>query len=70
MLLFSEVKKKKADMTADERRAEKKRKLKEMFDTQYDMKGDTEFYDNWKEELDQQAKVGILKNEERALEIF
>lgn len=44
-------------MTADERRAEKKRKLKEMFDTQYDMKGDTEFYDNWKEELEQQAKV-------------
>ncbi|XP_060567637.1 ribosome biogenesis protein BMS1 homolog [Ruditapes philippinarum] len=52
-----ELKKKKADMTAEERRAEKKRKLKEMFDTQYDMKGDTEFYDNWKEELDQQAKM-------------
>ena len=45
-------------MTADERRNEKKRKLKDMFDTQYDMKGDTEFYDNWKAELEVQAKVG------------
>ncbi|XP_053392079.1 ribosome biogenesis protein BMS1 homolog [Mercenaria mercenaria] len=52
-----EVKKKKSEMTAEERRVEKKRKLKEMFDTQYDMKGDTEFYDNWKEELEQQAKM-------------
>ena len=43
-------------MTANERRLEKKRKLKEAFDTLYDQKGD-EFYDTWKAELEIQAKV-------------
>ncbi|WAQ97349.1 BMS1-like protein [Mya arenaria] len=51
------VPKKKSEMSGEERRAEKKRKLKEMFDTTYDMKGDTEFYDNWKEEMANQAKM-------------
>lgn len=72
--LLVEVKKKKSEMTADERRAEKKRKLKEMFDTQYDMKGDTEFYDNWKEELEQQAKVSnscfVMNGQEALLYLF
>lgn len=49
--------KRKSEMTADERRAAKKRKLKDMFDTQYDMKGDSEFYDTWKEETEQQARM-------------
>lgn len=56
-------------MSAEERRAEKKRKLKEMFDSQYDMKGDTEFYDNWKEELAQQAKVGYFHTDNVTLEL-
>ena len=45
-------------MTANERRIEKKRKLKEAFDTLYDQKGD-EFYDTWKSELEEQAKVSL-----------
>ena len=53
----AEEKKKKSEMTAYERRLEKKKKLKEMFDSQYDMKGDSEFYDSWKAELEEQAKV-------------
>ena len=52
-------------MTANERRMEKKRQLKEMFDSQYDMKGDSEFYDTWKAELEEQAKVKL-----RAVVIF
>lgn len=60
-MLTEEVpKKKKSEMTSEEKRAEKKRKLKAMFDSTYDMKGDTEFYDNWKEEAVQQAKVRLL----------
>ena len=55
--LSAEEKKKKSEMTAYERRLEKKKKLKEMFDSQYDMKGDSEFYDSWKAELEEQAKV-------------
>ncbi|XP_052262735.1 ribosome biogenesis protein BMS1 homolog isoform X1 [Dreissena polymorpha] len=50
-------KKTKKEMTSEERRADKKRKLKEMFDSTYDMKGDTEFYDNWKEENEKQAQM-------------
>ena len=46
-------------MTANQRRLEKKRKQKEMFDSQYDMKDDSEFYDNWKLEMEQQAKVSV-----------
>ena len=44
-------------MTADERRAEKKRKLKEMFDSLYDNKDSADFYENWKAQTEQQAKV-------------
>jgi ribosome biogenesis protein BMS1 len=44
-------------MTATERRDEKKRKLKETFNAQYDVKDDSEFYDSWKAETEQQAKV-------------
>lgn len=40
-----------------ERRMEKKKKLKELFDNEYDMKGDNEFYDNWKLANEEQAKV-------------
>lgn len=53
----SERKKTKAEKTALERRMEKKKKLKEMFDNEYDMKGDNEFYDNWKLQNEEQAKV-------------
>lgn len=49
-------------MTANERRMEKKRQLKEAFDSQYDMKGDSEFYDTWKAELEEQAKVTTCHN--------
>lgn len=52
-----ERKKTKAEMTAQERREEKKRKLKEAFNAQYDLKDDSEFYDTWKAETEQQAKV-------------
>ncbi|XP_041362770.1 ribosome biogenesis protein BMS1 homolog [Gigantopelta aegis] len=50
-------KKKKSEMTSMERRVEKKRKLKEMFDKEYDVKGDSEFYDAWKAENQQQAQL-------------
>lgn len=53
----SERKKTKAEKTAMERRMEKKKKLKELFDNEYDMKGDNEFYDNWKLANEEQAKV-------------
>lgn len=44
-------------MTAIERREEKKKKLKEVFDTQYDLKDDSQFYDSWKQENELQAQV-------------
>lgn len=53
----SERKKTKAEKTAMERRMEKKKKLKELFDNEYDMKGDNEFYDNWKLANEEQAKL-------------
>jgi ribosome biogenesis protein BMS1 len=55
--ISEERKKTKAEMTATERRDEKKRKLKETFNAQYDVKDDSEFYDSWKAETEQQAKV-------------
>ncbi|KAK3583604.1 hypothetical protein CHS0354_039426 [Potamilus streckersoni] len=62
-------KKKKKEMTAGERRLEKKRKLKEMFDQVYDMKGDTEFYDNWKAEAEEQARLNKAEFENLADDI-
>ena len=55
-------KKTKAEMTAEERRQdrlEKKRKRKEEFDARYDIKtdGDDDFYQAWKAEMEEQAKV-------------
>jgi len=47
-------------MTPNERRTEKKRKQKEMFDSQYDNKGDTLFYDTWKAQAEEQARVRML----------
>jgi hypothetical protein len=49
-------------MTAEERRQErleKKKKRKEEFDAMYDVKtdGDDEFYQSWKSQLEEQAKV-------------
>uniref|UniRef100_A0A0B7A613 Bms1-type G domain-containing protein n=1 Tax=Arion vulgaris TaxID=1028688 RepID=A0A0B7A613_9EUPU len=62
---MEEVKKKtKADMSAQERRMAKKRKIKEMFDKDYDMKGDSEFYDSWKAETDEQAKLNRAEFED------
>ena len=47
-------------MSAQERRLAKKRKIKEMFDKDYDSKGDDQFYESWRAEMDEQAKVRIL----------
>ena len=55
----TERKKTKAEKTATERRIEKKKKLKELFDNEYDMKGDNEFYDSWKQANEEQAKVCV-----------
>ncbi|XP_059163820.1 ribosome biogenesis protein BMS1 homolog [Physella acuta] len=54
----------KAEMTAQERRMHKKRKIKEMFDKEYDSKGDNDFYDSWKQEADDQAKMNKSEFEE------
>ncbi|CAG5122657.1 unnamed protein product, partial [Candidula unifasciata] len=59
-----ERKKTKAEMSAQEKRLAKKRKVKEMFDKDYDMKGDNEYYDNWKAETDEQAKLNRAEFEE------
>ncbi|CAG2207768.1 BMS1 [Mytilus edulis] len=52
-----ERKKTKAEMTSIERRDAKKKRLKDAFNAQYDMKDDSEFYDSWKAETEQQAKL-------------
>ncbi|CAC5392616.1 BMS1 [Mytilus coruscus] len=52
-----ERKKTKAEMTSMERREAKKKRLKDAFNAQYDMKDDSEFYDSWKAETEQQAKL-------------
>ncbi|GFS24785.1 ribosome biogenesis protein BMS1 [Elysia marginata] len=54
----------KAEMSAQERRLAKKRKIKEMFDKEYDSKGDDQFYDSWKAEMDEQAKLNRSEFEE------
>ena len=56
-----ERKKTKAEMTAEERREAKRKKRKAEFDAQYDhrIKDDDEFYQAWKGEMEQQAKVGV-----------
>ena len=56
-------------MTAEERRQarlEKKRKRKEEFDARYDIKtdGDDEFYQAWKAEMEEQAKVSTEHNKQ------
>ncbi|XP_060080432.1 ribosome biogenesis protein BMS1 homolog [Ylistrum balloti] len=52
-----ERKRTKAEITADEKRIARKKKLKEVFDKQYDMKDDSEFYDSWKQENEIQAQL-------------
>ncbi|GFO38107.1 ribosome biogenesis protein bms1 [Plakobranchus ocellatus] len=54
----------KAEMTAQERRLAKKRKIKELFDRDYDSKGDDQFYETWKAEMDEQAKLNRSEFEE------
>lgn len=54
----------KADMSAQERRMAKKRKIKELFDKEYDSKGDDQFYESWKAEMDEQAKLNRSEFEE------
>ena len=44
-------------MTMAEKRAEKKRKMKEMFNADYDNKGGESYFDELKEEMNQQAQV-------------
>ena len=53
-------KKTKAEMTAHERRLAKKKKLKDVFDNDYDMKGENEFHDSWKAEVNEQSEVQPL----------
>ncbi|XP_071482980.1 ribosome biogenesis protein BMS1 homolog [Diadema antillarum] len=55
--VVEEKKKAKRDMTLAEKRAEKKRKLKELFDTDYDNKGGETYFDELKEEMNQQAQL-------------
>lgn len=45
------------EKTAKEKRMEKKRRLKEMFDAEYDDKGDNEYFDSLKTEMSQQAQM-------------
>ncbi|OWF49820.1 Ribosome biogenesis protein BMS1-like [Mizuhopecten yessoensis] len=52
-----ERKKTKAETSAHEKRVDRKKKLKEVFDKQYDMKDDSEFYDSWKQENELQAQL-------------
>ncbi|KAH9519775.1 Glycoside hydrolase 2 (Mannanase, beta-galactosidase) [Bulinus truncatus] len=59
-----EKRKTKAEMTAQERRMAKKRKIKELFDKEYDNKGDADFYDNWKQETEEQAKLNKAEFED------
>ncbi|XP_012941339.1 ribosome biogenesis protein BMS1 homolog isoform X2 [Aplysia californica] len=54
----------KAEMTAHERRLAKKRKIKEVFDNEYDMKGDNEFYESWRAETAEQATLNKSEFEE------
>ncbi|KAI8796542.1 ribosome biogenesis protein BMS1 [Biomphalaria glabrata] len=54
----------KAEMTAQERRMAKKKKIKDLFDKEYDNKGDSEFYDTWKSEMDEQSKLNRAEFEE------
>ncbi|XP_072174747.1 ribosome biogenesis protein BMS1 homolog [Diadema setosum] len=55
--VVEEKKKAKRDMTLAEKRAEKKRKLKELFDADYDNKGGETYFDELKEEMNQQAQL-------------
>ncbi|RUS90079.1 hypothetical protein EGW08_002121 [Elysia chlorotica] len=59
-----EREKTKAEMSAQERRAAKKKKIKELFDKEYDSKGDDQFYESWKAEMDEQAKLNKSEFEE------
>ncbi|KAH9519773.1 Glycoside hydrolase 2 (Mannanase, beta-galactosidase) [Bulinus truncatus] len=59
-----EKRKTKAEMTAQERRMAKKRKIKELFDKEYDNKGDADFYDSWKQETEEQAKLNKAEFED------
>nr|XP_054769172.1 ribosome biogenesis protein BMS1 homolog [Lytechinus pictus] len=52
-----EEKKSKRDMTLAEKRAEKKRKMKEFFNADYDNKGGESYFDELKEEMNQQAQL-------------
>ncbi|ESO87420.1 hypothetical protein LOTGIDRAFT_166570 [Lottia gigantea] len=53
----NEKKKTKAEMTANERRQIRKERQKEAFDEQYDLKDESAFYDEWKADLEKQAKL-------------
>jgi len=57
-------KKTKAEKSAHERRLEKKKKLKDVFDNDYDMKGSNEFYETWKAETNEQAELNKSEFEE------
>lgn len=54
---IAEKKKSKRDMTLAEKRVEKKRKMKEMFNADYDNTGGESYFDELKEEMNQQGQV-------------
>eukprot|EP00057_Strongylocentrotus_purpuratus_P007511 XP_011661985.1 PREDICTED: ribosome biogenesis protein BMS1 homolog [Strongylocentrotus purpuratus] len=53
----AEKKKSKRDMTLAEKRVEKKRKMKEMFNADYDNTGGESYFDELKEEMNQQGQL-------------
>ena len=52
-----QIKIKKEELTAKQKRIEKKKRLKEMFDAEYDDKGSSEHFENLKTEMTQQAEL-------------
>ena len=47
-------------MTAKEKRLEKKRKLKAMFDAEYDETGNGDYFESLKKDLGEQAEVSYI----------
>lgn len=57
MYISDDVPETKKELSAKEKLLEKKRRLKEMFDAEYDDKGSGDHYDSLKAEMSQQAQV-------------
>lgn len=48
------------EKSAKEKLIEKKKRLKEMFDAEYDDKGNSDHFDSLKAEMSQQAQVSVV----------